>query len=297
MRLLLPPGPAGASEALAGLGSRMPPQEVLAVGWEAHLESAEKTWPVTTKPSVASCIRCRRAPARVPRGWHAGLRALGAFGAAPFALPDEDAPEPFEDDEDADAKAGVAEAHQKTDLLAWLDCCDTTSSDDKASRAHVQHPKPDEECAGCGDFPVPFCHRCRKPRCARCRGTWGPGTPPWTCSCGILQGMLADTMQSEQCPGLCSRCRINRCFKRVLHIGIPGHLCWPCYVGDWRQERPSGEEEEHARLRADVATGRPGRGGIADAFPADHVSLARAVSLARSPKPQSPTPAQCGRLS
>ena len=39
-------------------------------------------------------------------------------------------------------------------------------------------------------------------------------------------------LQDQQCPGLCSRCRLHRCFKRVLHIGIPGHLCWKCYVWD-----------------------------------------------------------------
>lgn len=47
-------------------------------------------------------------------------------------------------------------------------------------------PKADEECLGCGRFPLPFCHRCRKPDCPVCRTQWAPRIPPWTCDCNIL---------------------------------------------------------------------------------------------------------------
>ena len=72
----------------------------------------------------------------------------------------------------------------------------------------------------------------------------------WSLWAGLQAGPRS--CLDKQCSGLCSRCRISRCFKRVLLIGIPWHLCLRCYVADPPLRRPAPETKEAFLVRLDL---------------------------------------------
>ena len=98
--------------------------------------------------------------------------------------------------------------------------------------------------------------------------------------------------------------RCPHCDNTVLTSKLLSHWSSACPAVPWQCSECCAEVlkwkmRSHVCDRSTKATGAENAAGVllVEALQVRAVSPARAVSLARSPKPQSPTPAQCGRLS